>query len=90
MIVHDTIAGEPVLLGFSSLVKAVAFMKPAVLAGVIPQIGKMPRYRGETVAEWGLPVLLNPAFEMLREATRYDFESQPLRVDPRLEDKVRE
>ncbi|MGH2592035.1 MAG: hypothetical protein ACRDGG_00815 [Anaerolineae bacterium] len=88
--VRKKATGESMLLGFSSLVKAVAFMKPAVLAGTIPNINKMPRYRGETVAGWGAPVMLNPAFEVLREDNRYDFGSPPLRVDPRLEDKVRE
>jgi len=88
--VRHKATGESVLLGFASLVKAVAFMKPAVLAGAIPNINKMPRYRGETVARWGVPVMVNPAFEVLREDHRYDFGSPPLRVDPRLEDKVRE
>jgi hypothetical protein len=81
---------ESVLLGFSSLVKAVAFMKPAVLAGAIPGVNTMPRYLGETAARWGIAVLVNPAFETLRDDSRYEFGSPPLRVDPRWEDKVRE
>ena len=81
---------EPVLLGFSSLVKAVAFMKPAVLAGAMPGVNMLPRYRGETAAGWGIALLVNPAFEALRDDSRYEFGSPPLRVDPRLEDKVRE
>ncbi|HKZ86314.1 MAG TPA: hypothetical protein VJ793_22005 [Anaerolineae bacterium] len=67
-----------------------AFMKPAALAGALPDVNKLPRFGGETVAGWGMPVLLNPAFETLREALRFQFGSPPLRVDPRLEDRVRE
>ena len=88
--VCDKATGASVLLGFSSLVKAVAFMKPAALAGAIPNVNKLPRYPGETVAGWRLPVMINPAFEALHEDTRYTFGSPPLRVDPRFEDKVRE
>jgi hypothetical protein len=87
---RDTLDGQSVLLGFSALVKAVAFMKPAVIAGVIPEVNKMPRYRGETVAAWRIPVLVNPAFEAIRGGTRYTFESQLLRIDPKLEDRIRE
>lgn len=83
-------SGRTVLLAFSSLVKAVAFMKPVALMGAMSNVNKMPRYRGETVAMWKTPVLLNPAFEVLRTDGRYDFDAPPLRVDPSLEDKVRE
>ena len=81
---------ESVLLGFSSRVRAVAFMKPAVLAGAMPGVNTMPRYRRETAAGWGIAVLINPAFETLRDDSRYEFGSPPLRLDPRSEDKVRE
>ncbi len=90
MTVRDRTDGRSVLLGFSSLVKAVAFMKPAVLAGAIPNANKLPRYPGETVAGWGLPVMVNPAFDALCADARYEFGTPPLRVDPQLEDKVRE
>jgi hypothetical protein len=90
MTVRDTASGESVLIGFSSLTKAVAFMKPAALAGALPDVNKLPRFGGETVAGWGMPVLLNPAFETFREELRFQFESPPLRVDPRTEDRIRE
>lgn len=90
MTVRDRTNAQPVLLGFSSLVRAVAFMKSAVLESAIPNINKLPRYRGETVAGWGLPVMVNPTFEVLCADTQYEFGTPPLRVDPRLEDKVRE
>jgi len=82
--------GQLALLGFTSLVKAVAFTKPAVLAGVIQHIDKMPRYPGKVVAQWGVSVLMNSAFERLREDARYEFGSAPLRIDPRLADLLHE
>ncbi len=88
--VRDRANGQSLLLGFSSLVKAVGFMKPAVLAGAIPDVNKLPRYRGESVAGWGMPVLVNPSFEALCDGAQYEFGSPPLHIDPRLEDKVRE
>jgi hypothetical protein len=90
MTVNDAATGQVTLLGFSSLVKAVAFMKPAALAGAMPRVDKLPRYRGETVASWGVPVLLNPTFEALHSAARFAWGSPPLQVDPRAEDKIRE
>lgn len=88
--VHDSALEQTVLLGFSSLVKAVAFMKPAALSSAIPIVNKMPRYLGETIAAWGLPVLLNPVFEAVSEAARFSFDSPAVRVDPRPEGKVHE
>ena len=90
MTVRDAASSESILMGFSSLVKAVAFMKSAALAGALPGVNKLPRFQGETVAGWGMPVLLNPAFETLREATRFQFGSPPLRVDPRWEERLHE
>ena len=88
--VRDTVAKRIMLLGFSSLVKAVGFMKPAAMAGAVQEVNKLPRYRGEVVAGWSMSVLLDPDFERLRENARFTFESEPLRVEPRLEDKIRE
>jgi hypothetical protein len=90
MTVREVATAEIVLVGFSSLVKAVAFMKAAVRAGAIPDINKLPRYRGDAVAEWGLPVLLDPAFEALRDDARFRFDAPSLRIDPRAEEKLRE
>jgi hypothetical protein len=88
--VRDMAQDRSVLLGFSSLVKAVAFMKPAVLAGAIPDINRLPRYRGEQVAGWGMAVLLNPAFEVLHVDPHFTFDATPLRIDPQSEEKLRE
>jgi hypothetical protein len=88
--IRDRAGDRRLLLGFSSLVRAVEFMKPAAVSGAFPEVNKLPRYRGDTVAGWAMPVLLNPAFEALRADDRFAFDAPPLRVDPRLEDKLRE
>jgi SAM-dependent methyltransferase len=58
---------QPALLAFSSLPKAVGFMQPAVLAGRITGVNKVGKFRRETASAWSLPVLLNPAVEVLGE-----------------------
>lgn len=76
--VIDPATGEPALLAFTSLVKAVAFMQPAVLAQFIVgvnKVGKFPRAVAET---WPLPFVLNPDFEEWRIAAL----AGPFAVDP--------
>lgn len=58
---------ETLLLGFSSLPKAVGFMQPAVLDGTISNVNKVGKFSKETAATWTLPVILNPSLEMLRQ-----------------------
>lgn len=55
----------PVLLGFSSLPKAVGFMQPTVLAGLISDINKVGKFsRAQARAlEWD--IILNPTLESL-------------------------
>lgn len=65
----DPSTGQPALLAFTSLVRAVAFMQPAVLAGLLTGINKTGRYAIEQVEAWGLPVIVNPAFEDWRNAS---------------------
>jgi hypothetical protein len=74
----DPASGQPALLAFTSLVKAVAFMQPAVLAGMLIGINKTGRYTAEQVAAWNLPVIVNPAFEDWRNAST----GEPVIVDP--------
>jgi hypothetical protein len=57
---------EPVLLAFSGLVKAVAFMQSAVLAGVIKGVNKVGKFSAEAARAWALPVTLNPDFDLVR------------------------
>jgi hypothetical protein len=69
---------QPTLLAFSSLPKAVAFMQPAVMQGVIKDINKVAKFSRETARNWSLPLLFNPTLETLagREITM-------LPVDPK-------
>ncbi len=74
-------AGEgPRLLAFSALVKAVAYMQPAVLAGAIVGVNKVAKFPAAAAAGWPLPLLLNPSFEALRTAAA----GPPLTVEPAL------
>lgn len=56
---------EVVLLAFSSLPKAVAFMQPAVLAGRIQGVNKVAKFRWEIARSWPNPILLNPTDDIL-------------------------
>lgn len=58
----------PQLLAFTSLVKAVAFLQPAVLAGAFHGVTKVAKFPGTAAAEWPLAYRLNPAFGEVRQA----------------------
>ncbi len=80
--VRDTQIDRVVLLAFTSLTKAVAFMQPAVIAGAISNVNKLPRYEMDQFLKWNLPLIVNPTFEALREDQRFDFQSPSLEIDP--------
>ena len=61
-------AQSPVLLAFSSLPKAVAFMQPTVLAGRLADINKVGKFSRATVAAWAWDAVLNPTLESLSSA----------------------
>ncbi|MDX1994321.1 MAG: hypothetical protein SF029_18195 [bacterium] len=65
---------EPMLLAFSSLPKAVAFMQPAVLDGRVKDVNKVGKFSKATAQGWALPVLLNPDLTILND--------RPLRLVP--------
>jgi hypothetical protein len=56
--------GETILLGFSSLPKAVGFMQPAVVEGLIQNINKVGKFSKETASDW--TVILNPTLDMIK------------------------
>ena len=56
---------SPILLAFSSLPKAVAFMQPAVLAGVISDVNKVGKFKRVAAASWQWGALLNPTLAAL-------------------------
>ncbi len=53
------------VLAFSALPKAVAWMQHAVLNGFLPDIHKIVKFSKTTAAQWRLPLLLNPNFEQV-------------------------
>ncbi len=59
--------GEMILLGFSSLPKAVGFMQPAVVDGVILDINKVGKFSKQTASTWTWKVLLNPTLDSIRD-----------------------
>lgn len=65
------------LLAFSSLPKAVSFMQPAVMQGVVKDINKVGKFSKATAATWTLPVLLNPTLESVE-----GYEIQRIAIDP--------
>ena len=52
--------GRQVLLAFSSLPKAVGFMQPAVLTGLIRDVNKVGKFSRDTAQSWTWDLLLNP------------------------------
>ena len=70
------------LLAFTSLTKAVAFMQSAVLAGIIQNVNKMPRFAKENFGKWQMPLIVNPAFETLHADARFQVDAPALQVDP--------
>lgn len=78
--VLDAQTNSPILLAFSSLVRAVNFMQPAVLAGAFKGINKVGKFASEIAQQWELPLLLNPNFDDLRETRPGDF----FDVDPQV------
>lgn len=57
---------QPILLAFSSLPKAVGFMQPAVLAGLVRDVNKVGKFSRETAQTWPFGLRINPTLESLR------------------------
>jgi len=76
--VLDPATGAPTLLAFSALVKAVAYMQRAILAGTGPRVNKVGKFPASAAAGWPLPYVLNPEFETLKSVPA----GPPLSVDP--------
>ncbi len=54
---------NPLLLAFSSLPNAVAFMQPAVIAGSIKDVNKVAKFSRATAQDWRM--LINPPLDLL-------------------------
>lgn len=54
------------LLAFSSLPKAVGFMQPAVLIGLIHDVNKVGKFSRSTAQSWTWDVILNPTLDSIQ------------------------
>lgn len=55
-----------ILLAFSSLPKAVAFMQPAVLTGLIRDVNKVGKFSRSTAKSWLWDLMLNPTLDSIQ------------------------
>ncbi len=60
---------EQIILGFSSLPKAVAFMQSTVMAGTLSGISKIAKFRWDVAHSWPFSVLLNPTDDIVTTNT---------------------
>lgn len=69
---HPELDILPTLLAFTSLPKAVAFMQPAVMQGIIRNVNKVGKFRRDIAQLWENPVWLNPTLEQIsREVVQF-------------------
>lgn len=68
---------KPSLLGFSSLPKAVAFMQPAVLAGLVADVNKVGKFSVETASAQDWNIILNSTPDSLTGETLTFIEIDP-------------
>jgi hypothetical protein len=57
----------PLLLAFSSLPRAVAFMQPAVMQGIIRDVNKVGKFSRAAAQDW--PLLFNPDLDSIADRT---------------------
>ena len=75
----STAGAPPVLLGFSSLVKAVAYMQGAVMARQLAGVNKVGKFPAQAMRAWPLPLALNADFAAVSVLEA----GPPFEVDPR-------
>lgn len=71
------------LLTFTALPKAVAFMQQAVTHGKLPGINKVARFPTSAAQGWPHDVLLNPPYDALANSDQFQFSADTFSVDPR-------
>jgi len=57
--------GQPALLAFSSLPRAVGFMQPAVLKDTVRDVSRIAKFERAVAEGWGYPALINPTLEQV-------------------------
>jgi SAM-dependent methyltransferase len=76
--VFETPTHPQLVVAFTSLPKAVAFMQRAVLDGVVQDVNKIAKFRKDIAAEWPFSVLLNPDIDAVGTLqTVHDSELDP-------------
>ena len=60
-------AAGAVLLAFSSLPKAVAFLQPAVLRDLVRDVNKVGKFERQAAAAWAQPLTLNPTLDSISQ-----------------------
>lgn len=60
-------SGQPQVLAFSSLPKAVTFMQPAILSGILRDVHKVAKFNRETAAAWDFTLWINPPPDALNQ-----------------------
>lgn len=68
---------DAMLLAFSSLPKAVAFMQPAVLENYVQDVNKVGKFTITAAQTWTMPLLLNPTLDSIRNRA-----VQMIEIDP--------
>lgn len=70
---------QVIVLGFTSLPKAVGFMQPAVIDGLIYDINKVGKFSKETIMAWdhSQTILLNPTVDAIRQLPLTRIEIDP-------------
>lgn len=58
---------DPILIAFTSLPKAVSFMQPAVMQGVISNVNKVGKFSRQTAQTWTHAMLLNPVLDRIND-----------------------
>ena len=74
--------GQPYLLAFTSLSKAVEFMQAAVMANYLHGINKVAKFDKAVALAWSADILLNPPFEALSTSDRFAAKGVMLDVVP--------
>lgn len=60
-------ASGAVLLAFSSLPKAVAFLQPAVLRDLVRDVNKVGKFERQVAVAWAQPLTLNPTLDAISQ-----------------------
>ncbi len=78
LIQWDAVMINGVMIGFSSLLKAVSFMQPSVLMNKLYTVNKVAKFRRERVMSWAHRIVINPALTIWDDDAQLGF----MPIDP--------